>query len=455
MKRIALIMVAILILAVAVPAMAAPNFTSSGSLETSIDWNSKSGEGVTSESSLNLNFGMTMGAGDKTKAVVIFKPIEMLPFNIDEDTPGPLGGQTPTIFDRIATIGIKRAYLQTTGSFWENGPEVTTTLGDVAAYYNPLVATVDTEGISLEGIHVSNMNLAGFFGWDTTYGKIMGANVRGMAGGVELDASAVADRATDTADYALKAKVSPVENVAITSDYAKDGVNDASAVMVDADINTIPGYKIKAGYLNFEPNFDPRFHEVDYEDEDNNIVDQNRGKVGFYGSVATKIKDFDVAASAGQMENRSVGKESRKRNLGVSVGTSYKGLDITVGNNTVQDLLANEVRNYQSLDLSKDFTVMDHIINARYSYNESYSDDYEYEAAEDVHTWVHDFKATTATDIGQLKNVGLTASIQADDRETYEYGLIASYVAPNNLSFEAGYNSEDGFLVGTGMKIDF
>ncbi|MGE5554006.1 MAG: hypothetical protein ACM3XZ_08825 [Betaproteobacteria bacterium] len=193
MKRVSVALVFALIFAAVTPAMAAPAVVLTGDLETR--FTARKGS-VTNESFLTLQAGL-QGGTDRTKAVVILAPWikpdpvyaqkwvdpadpskgtteEYIPSNATSvsfadplEIPGnPVGEsfERGSLFTQDFANMIRAMYLQTTGAFWNGGPEATTTIGTIGIKESPFVGDLGSrQGIKVEGLKLGLLGVEAFY----------------------------------------------------------------------------------------------------------------------------------------------------------------------------------------------------------------------------------------------------------------------------------------------------
>ena len=253
MKRlvVALVVVA-MVMAVAVPAMAAPQLTTSGSVNTNLKYTP--GTGMTSESEIKFNVNMKSEEGTGSAKL----HIEFAPVNREKKD--SFGTLTP--FGSDINLAINKAYLQTSGALWNDGPEIDVTLGDVDVKYSDWIAILNgVEGVKVDKINLAQNTIDVFHIWDGATDtdsdgaadKVVGAQAGMSLSGMDLSGSIIKRLSDGRTAYMAEATLMPVEEVLVDGVIAFDAANSAKALMVNSTVTTFPSYTIKAGYVASTP----------------------------------------------------------------------------------------------------------------------------------------------------------------------------------------------------------
>ncbi|HOB91598.1 MAG: hypothetical protein WBH35_01355 [Bacillota bacterium] len=445
-KLVIATVVAAMVMALALPAMAAPQLTTGGSIETNLNYTKDSGMTSESEIKFNVNLALDEGAGN-AKLHIEFAPI-------NREKKDSFGSLTP--FGSALDLSISKAYLQTSGALWHNGPEMDITLGDVDVNYSDWIAVINgVEGIKVDQIDIANNTIDVFHIWDAasdvdadqSADKVVGVNGKTNLAGLDLS-GAIVKRLTDgNTTYVANAKVSPVDNVTVDGTIAYDNANSARAVVVESTVTSIPNYTIKAGYRNLDEDFAPPYAAQEDPDKGRNEqpdVVRFAGQTGYNAEVSTTIANFDIT---GKLDRYNTSSE-QMRTVGLALGTTIEGFDLSLEHNINTDLAANASTTDSTLVAQRGFVVADHEIQGKYTYktNPNAVD------GERKHT----VEASTRTDVAALKDVELAAKLQSNGGlDSLNYNVKASYDAPNGMSFGAEYDGEAGFSANAGMKVTF
>lgn len=447
MKRlvVALVVVA-MVMALGVPAMAAPQLTTSGSVNTNLKYTP--GTGMTSESEIKFNVNMKADGGTGSAKL----HIEFAPVNRQKKD--SFGTLTP--FGSDINLAINKAYLQTSGALWNNGPEMDVTLGDVDVNYSEWIALLNgVEGVKVDRINLAQNTIDVFHIWDGANDvdsdgaadKVVGAKAGMSLSGMDLSGSIIKRLSDGNTAYVAEATVMPVEEVLLDGVIAFDAANSARALMVNSTVTTFPNYTIKAGYRNLDPAFAPPY-AAQYDsskgaDEQADVV-KYAGQTGYNAEVSTRVANFDITGKLDRYDTAT----QQQRTLGIALGTEFQGIDLSLEHNINTDLAANASTTNSKLVAEKAFTIVGHDINGKYTYktNPDVSQN------EKKHT----VEASTQADLAMLENVQLSAKVGTDGGiNTLNYNVKAGYNAPNGITFGAEYDRAAGFSASAGMKVEF
>lgn len=402
MKKLATAVIAALIVAMAAPAMAA-DINLGGSLETQFNFAPKHPEqdqwsdwGIEADNGLSMK--LELHAGEKTKVGLEFAETQV---GLDDD--GALTNDerndVPGDEENPINLGIRldRAYLETTGAFWNGGPELTTTIGDIDVEYNDYVATLsDGNGVKIEGINYGPVNAKAFYAWDAGQA---GLAVDTAYSGVELGAAVVTDG--DNFEAAATAGTE-ISGIKVNAEGAVDR-NRNYAYKVTGETEVMPNLIVKAGYRDSE-NFSSENAKTD--DGDPVAYDNHKG--------------FNVGLATTQ--------------YGVALEANY-------------DQPTEEL----AFSADKDFELAG--LNITGEYDAKYVNDGSGRPIE------HKISLTSTTDmIPQLQGLELSAGVTINgdnDENNDSWNVGADYEAPNGMNFGAKYDSEEGPSAYAGLKVEF
>lgn len=476
MKRIAVTIAALLALTLAVPAVAAPNINVGGTLESKLQL---AENGVSGTSDLRLKLGMSLGSGDRLKAVVEFVPLEWAPFARPEPAEGsinadpqPMGNNTTKPIDLVNQLKIKKAYIQSVGPFWPGGQDVTTTLGDLAIDYSPYVASRNTtdarlEGVSIEGARVGPAELAAFYSWDGEKSRTVarGASARAAFGMFE-GTGAVVQSGQDLA-YVGTLTVKPVENLKVTGTYARDEANEASVRRVDAEIASLPllpELTLKVGYRDFDPNFKPAYRDMSTDDDgtpiEPNVVGLNEGQVGVKAEAKAAVRGIELRGGVDQYKDRI--RNNDVRILTAGAGTTIQGVKVS-GDYEVKTTTPAADPENPTKDTKLTLGAETNIPMGPLAVNASYK-----ATLENQGPTMHRFAAVTEVPVPVLGAVDLSGKFMLKGQQSGSL-LTAGYTAPNGINLAVNYKDKnyvpeddedikgiaDGLSLTGGVKVEF
>ncbi len=280
MKKLTIALVAALVLAVAAPALAA-DINLGGSLETRFNFGPKQEEEPWKDWGIQADNGMSMkldvNAGERIRVGLEF----------GEQSVGLEDGELDEGHDDVngteLDIALQKAYLETTGAFWNGGPELVTTIGDIDVEFNDYVANLsDSNGIKVEGIEVGPVNARAFYAWDQ--GRV-GAAVDTAYEDIDLGAAITTDGKKVEAAGSAGTEISGVK---VKAEAAMDE-NTNFAYRLTGETEVMPNVIVKGGYRDSE-NFDSKNPKSDAYDN----------RKGFNVGVATTQYGIDMEANYDQ-----------------------------------------------------------------------------------------------------------------------------------------------------------
>lgn len=494
MKKLIIVLVAALAFAVSVPAVAAPAVAITGSLETKF---TSRLSGTTNESFFGLQAGLQ--GGDKTKAVVILapwaKPDSAYTTSINSNatavvdprlgqtptgtTPpgepfnGTLFGTSPQGFPNL----IKSMYLQTTGAFWNGGPEVTTTIGSMTVQESPLMADLgNRRGIKVEGLKLGPLGVEAFYApaggnartlnFDednqnpqtriANVDEVRGAKLTAKLGGIDLSANLIQSDG-NTPEMAMTAAMMPAQNLALDGYVLRDRA-EKQVSRVNGAYAVNPSLTLTASYRSADEAINPMY-ATRYDANGDGIITTDE----WVDSVNNrKFQAFDNRTGA------TVGADMKV--AGIHVNGSYDMATTSADRDPVAKVAADTTLagfklngsvkyvggdlNDAKLGVERDIQLASLKIRGSYT------------GEKDVTTGTpvisHEVKAATMLDlIPQLKGVALDARYKTyDDGTATEIEANANYTAPNGITFglhhlvDATHPNGDESLT-TGMKVVF
>ena len=393
-------------------------------------------DGLRSQNNVKLEMGLSAGGGDKLKAVVQVEPWKLQ----GSDVFG-----TPDNLMKNLNLAISKMYLESKGSYWKNGPEVTTRLGDLDISYNPWIAEMSREGVSISDVALGGYDLNGFYIWDNAENgpfQAKGLKASGAVGPVDGAVSLVTGKNNETA-IAVDAAFNPLENLAMQTVFASsfndNQVKDAkNALKIDGAMKVNPDTLVSFGYRTVNKDFDPtyRSHATDAWGNPTNPVDLYKGQSGVNLGVQTKYQNINLGASYDQPT--SLAKFGANTEI---AGTRYAaGTELNVPN-------ANAITMKKTTaSAERDFALEKTNLTGRYEVNA--------EANKDIKQKLS-AKATTNL-VESLPNLGVNASVEVSGMFQNPVAEIgANYTAPNGLSIKGAYNTDKGASAEAGVKVTF
>ena len=400
MKKLAIALVAALVLALAAPALAA-DLNLGGSLETRFNFGPKQTEEPWKDWGIEADNGMSMkldvNAGEKIRVGLEFGETEVgldeddeLDENHEEGIHDPTDPDDPAQLD----ITLQKAYMETTGAFWNGGPELVTTIGDIDVDFNDYVANLsDGNGVKVEGIEVGPVNARAFYAWDQ--GRV-GAAVDTAYADIDLGAAVVTDGENIEAAGSAGTELSGVK---VKAEAALDE-NSNFAYKLTGETEIMPNVTVKGGYRDSEN----------------------------FGSQNAKLDDGDPVAY------------DNHKGFNVGVATTQYGIAME----------ANYDQPKEEVTFAADKDVELAGLNIKGEYDAKYVKDQAIEHKVKV--------TSPLDLVPQLQGLELSAGATINEDNTEgenSWNVGADYEAPNGINLGAQYHSNDGPSAYAGLKVEF
>ncbi len=395
MKKLTIALVTALVMGLAAPAMAASGLAISGELGSDFSLDK---DGVGAESYFDIDFALKGEGGDQVKAVIELKPWSIGNTKSRNDDSESmewdkvnLGDWTSQQADSFG-LTVKKAYLQAEGAYWNGGPSLTTTIGDISLDQNDYVAGRSAKGVMIEGIQVGPVAAETF----ATFVDGSPANL-GLSARTDLQFAEIGGTVVRLADKNIEFGVdgsTQIAGVGVTGEFAMDAAEEY-AYKVRGSVEPIEGVVLSGGYRGVSSEaFAPAMHKTDnsntYPDEWKEVHDRKTG--------------FDVAVETTQ--------------AGVDLKAAYDDPDQEA-----------------TLEARRAFDVAGLIVNGKYEGTMNVQDK----------SLTHEISAdTTLSMIPQLQNVTLEGGLTIADSSVSQYEAHAKYAAPNGINFGAHYEKEAG-----------
>ncbi|MGE5508832.1 MAG: hypothetical protein ACM3RP_10170 [Chitinophagales bacterium] len=492
MKKLSIVLAVVLALAMVAPVAAAPQLAIAGSLETKFTARSNS---VENESFLNLQAGLQ--GGDKTKAVVILAPwakpdsvygtqfwsngaspvdpVEM------PATGNPVGSsfQSGDIFNADFANKIKTMYLQTTGAFWNGGPEATTTIGSISVNESPFVGDLgNRRGIKVEGLKLGPLGVEAFYAPAGGTARIlnhddsnqnpqskvvnndsvMGVNLGAQIAGLDLKANVVRSD-ENKPEMFVSGAMAPVKNLALSAYVLRDR-NEDQSVNVGGSYALLPNLTVSASYRKAtlaegQAAVAP-LYATRYDVDGNGIVEADEWQSGQYAAFDSKtgVKLGADTTLAGIHVNGSYDMAKLNDNdepvAKVAADTTLAGFKL---NGSVK--MIGSTQDDLTWGASRDLQLGSMKVAASYAGERERQGDNSYVVS-------HEVKAATTLDaIPALKGIALDARVKQYDRlHQNEFEANAVYQAPNGMTFGLHRLVDDSHQTGdtsvtAGLKVQF
>ncbi len=405
----------------------------SGALDSNLEWR-RALDGtveVKPESTLDLNFGFDT-AGESTRAVVEFGLKEKNRTGLD------LGMSA-------ADLKLKKAYIETEGSFWYGGPEATTRFGSLDINYGPFTSVNDEYGVSVSNLQVGPAKLNGFYAIPTEESAITGINARVKLNDMQAGSTIIHDNVG--INVVVDAAVRPLDllivggGLAVQKDFAQVAdpaeANASTGVerlwVVSAQYQVADNMSVHAGYRSISNDWKPAYiAKADSKNDQgqNWVHEGNRIEKGIYVGVATEQQGVKIAADYDQMfEEATLAAETNMEGYAIDVetvvdvaesGISTKNTTFGVGKSFAATNNFNVETNYKGVWTPGEGLA--HTLGAK----------------------------TIVTMVPAVNGMGLSSEVTVADKETIGYSVGADFKAPNGINLgvkHVGGNFSDGEVV--------
>ncbi|NMB38202.1 MAG: hypothetical protein GX994_01320 [Firmicutes bacterium] len=438
---IALTLVCVLALSAVV---SAADIKFNGALETKIEWHRDLEGNIETNpySKLGLNFGLDTGE-DKTRAVV--------EFGIEDKNDGGLNLELDP-----SNLKLKKAYIETDGSFWHGGPEATTRFGSLDIDYGPFATDKNQHGISINSIDVGPVRVNGFYGVPTEEHKsIQGFRTDMSLKDVAAGASLIHD--FDALHLAADGAVRPLEDLVVggtfvtqvdlaeteaaeteEEDTESAGMNHLIVVGAEYIVNN--NMSVHGGYKSISEDWKPAYIAEQDKKKDrgqNWVHETERNNSGFYAGVATEQQGITLAADYDQMFKEAV----------LSAATNYEGFDLNVETILGVDGEPSFATKSAKLGVERDFNVIEGLDVAA-----KYAGEWTPDSG-----LIHSLGAKTKLGlVPAINGLELNSEVTIADLETIGYVIGADFQAPNGIKLGVehvgGKYADDAVKTGTTAK---
>ncbi|HHY19794.1 MAG TPA: hypothetical protein GX522_07845 [Firmicutes bacterium] len=405
-----------------------------GYVENKSKWDKENG--LRSQNDVKLEMGLSAGGGDRLKAVVQIEPWKL--------TGSDVFG-TPDNLVKNLNLAINKMYIESKGSYWNGGPELTTRLGDLDIKYNPWIAEASREGVSVDDLELYGAKLGGFYIWDNadnTPFQAQGLKASGTVGPVDGALTVVTGKDNETS-FAVDAIYSPLDNLALKSVFAASVYDQnvesmKKAFKLDGAMQVSEKTLVDFGYRTVDAEFDPtyRSHAKDQWGNPINPVDLYKGQSGVNLGVNTKVENVNLGASYDQPT--ALAKFGANTEIS---GTRYAaGTELNVGSFDTISMKKT------TASVERDFALEQTNLTGRYDFT-----------AEKDKAAKHKISAKAVTNLVEtLPNLGLGASVEFEGMGENPVGEVnANYTAPNGLTLKGAYNTQKGASAEAGVKVTF
>jgi hypothetical protein len=365
---------------------------------------------------------------------------------------------------------IKSAYLQTTGAFWNGGPEATTTIGSMAINESPFVGDLgNRRGVKVEGLKVGPLGIEAFYATpggtarvinfdadnqnpqskvvnnDTVLGMNLGAQVAGL----DLKANVVRSD-ENTPEMFVSGAMAPMQNLLVNAYVLRDRDEDQT-INVGGSYAVLPNLTVSASYRDANGTVNPMY-ATPYDADGNGTITVDEWATGKYAAFDSKsgVKVGADTTLAGIHVNGSYDmaklNDSDEPIAKVAADTTLAGFKL----NSSVKMVGSEMDDL-TWGASRDLQFGSTKLTAAY--------EGERDSAEVVS---HEFMAAASTDVvPMLQGLGVDARVKTySDSTAREFEANAKYTAPNGMTFGVRHLVDASHLtpdlsVSAGLKVQF
>jgi len=404
MKKLAVVVSAILALSLAAPAIVSAEFTFDGKLESKLEYSKNNDEDrfeLKGWSGLKLETGFEAGSEELPLKAVVELGGWAVNAGLDENdqlTEDVPFDQLPGLID-TAQLEIQKAYLQADGPFWNGGPSLVTRIGDVTIDYDNWMAYLgDKKGVTIDDVKVGPAEARFFYAWKEAYGAAVNARVK------DLNLNGVVIRHDDDVQVGGGAELALADNISLAARFALDRAH-SKAYQFDATFIPVENVTLTGMYRAADDGYAAEYQYEEQEDED---IIPKPGEARTRLGVDTELAGFQVSGSAELEEMKLV-----KNTVGLRKELELAGL----------------------------------LVNGAYDLTMEHGDKL---------ALTHALAADTSLNmIPHLQNVNLAGNVTINPDSTVEWGAHAGYAAPNGIELGAHYDSADGASVTAGVAVEF
>ncbi|MFS8581599.1 MAG: hypothetical protein FWJ61_02035 [Limnochordales bacterium] len=390
MRKTAVLLTAALVLALAAPMVSAAPVDVTGTVESRFEYKQNDADEWVLSGKTGIELSPSLQVGDRVKLGI---ELETEPSSFDAD--GSPAGDFTGAHGAMSPV-LSKVWLQTTGAFWQDGPEVTTTIGDYTINWNDWVGRLGSKRtVAVEGIDLMVADADVFYAWDGDHNP-MGLRVASEFQGIDLDAMVLYRGGALNAALGAGTSLNGIDVdgvVAMDEDYRY-------AFKVNAAMSPMEDVTLKAGYRQMQDGFNPMYARRSGD----NIVPFH--------------------------------KDSRESGFNIGVETVHQGF--------VLGAAYDQPTETATLSAARTFEFEGHAIDTKYEATLVRGQQLR-----------HELSASTTTDmIPYMPGVGLRAKLMAEGTDI-DYEVGTSYTAPNGISLGADYSSVEGARIHGGLKVSF
>ena len=429
MKKLAVVLAAIMVAALALPVSAA-TLDVGGKLSSEV-YHDLTTKQTGTDTDLELTLGVGLVGEQNVKGVLKMSGMKWV-FSV------PRAEQPSAQVALPTERGTVTAYLEASGPYWTGGPSVITRIGDLELAYSPFILdTSAIDGISISGMAFGSVGVDGFYGWANN-ATVRGARAVTEFAGVGIDGAVVAV-GDDETDYMAHATARPMPGLAIEGLYAAQTSTRAAAMRAAAAyrIPLLPlPVTASAGYRRTGSAFNPLYGAKDEDDPIKPAWKDELGVAAITAGLDTSVAGFDIAVDGEILGNGNDGKLDDERSIGAAVGTKVGWIDVAAGHKITQTKLTEEPETENTTTLGVGFTerpILPNLVMSA-SYNATITNF-------SLTGMRHVAKAAVGADVGAFRGVSVSGMIDTLPKDGPGRQLGVEYGAPCGVKL--GYSYED------------
>lgn len=424
MKKLSMLVTVVMVLALAVPAFAGVDTAITGKVGADVRYDQQDNFHAVGKVETNIKMTAGSDSGDLKAVVSLGTTTAKTPA-----APGNAFGSNPSPFitAKDVSLSVKYAYVEATGALIKGGSDITTKLGSLAPSYNDWVGDITNDnqtridGLELSGIDLGAASLTSFYGWLTNGDTLSVLSANGSLDVIDVNGVYVSEKGATAPsnDYAVSASASPADGVSLSATFAGNGANNASAYKVGGELTTMPNLTLGANVWSTAAAFAPMW--ANHTDDD---------PAEATTAFTADQKGYELTAETTQS--------------GVDLSTSYKSWTDAAGNNAKTKTVVSGATTVSETDLSAKVTMETAKdtkieVTAKKSFGDINGS---YKLTSQGGTNTHEIGADTTVNTPIADGVKLAGTVELGGGTT-DYGVDASWTAPNGINLGVGYANFD------------
>lgn len=332
MKKIIALLITGVLVALISPVALAANLNFTGQIKSEMNYNLDPVSGRNWNGGSRLELGASLGDDLQAGLSIVGLERSFIGqwFN-DKGYDGVLPVPGREIETDNNKIGIDGLWVQSKGSLWTNGPELTTRVGNLDVNYSPLIADVEDPGVSVEA-QAGPITVGAFNAWKDGEPGHGGRVAVAPSDAVKLGGTFV--KVQNQEAFAVDGQLKPTEALTVEGTFAQV-VNAGNAAMVGGSYQVAEKLALRAGYRNLETGFQPLWRNTDMTTdirgglEAVNPVTDYYGEKGYNVGATAEIASFVVEGDYDQYTQQLDGTENREIKASIARAFDLAGNQIT------------------------------------------------------------------------------------------------------------------------------